>query len=146
MIELTTPFNPGDVEPGKTYTHMRAASFGMDARQARVRVSMDYIYDEAGTWTTGKGPGPELQIVRNDFHTVKKLKVKKASGDIFREFLKACEQAAIDLGHVAGEVVDVDDPILDDPVELPRQAVHPGKSPRPGDMQIDEDGNITPAT
>ena len=114
MILLTTPFNPGDSDPGKSYTHARVVSVELNAKRMRVRVAVNYVYEDGGVWAYGQVGKLSLGIDELDFHTLKKIKPKKGDGDIIREWVKACEQFIVDQGLLDGTIIE--DPMLDDPI------------------------------
>lgn len=138
MIELTTAFNPGDSDPGKTYTHVRTVEVVLQARDQWIRVGMERLYLDGAEWVIGNTGMLNLTIDREDFHTLKKIKAKKGDGDIIREFFKACEQFAIDQGVVEGDIVE--DPMLDDPPAAEETVTPP--DPRPPNPS-NGDGEIT---
>lgn len=56
MIQLTTAFNPGDMDPGKSYTHVQIHElrWDMPKKQMMVRVVRGYL--ESSNFVIGKVP------------------------------------------------------------------------------------------
>lgn len=124
MILLTTPFNPGDTEPGKQYTHARAETVNIRLSRKKLTVQTCYYYEnDEGVLTPGAKEGPQISIDEADFYAAKRLKAKIQNGQILREYLKSIEQYLLDQEVFDGAVID--DPLLDDPPPIPADAGQP---------------------
>jgi len=53
-IALTTPFDPGDLDTGKTYTHVRIKSVKIDLENSAVELDCEHGYYDDETWVAGK--------------------------------------------------------------------------------------------
>lgn len=63
MINLTTPYNPGDLDPGQSYTHARIIEFraALDAKILTICVVYGYL-DGESEWVQGKAPIRKVEI------------------------------------------------------------------------------------
>ncbi len=76
MILLDTPFNPGDHDPGKSYTHLRMR-FEADGDKKIVTIDVSRGYIEDSKFVVGKA-APIRKIIKNR---------KKINQTRFDEFL-----------------------------------------------------------
>ena len=54
MIVLSTAFSPGDVDPGKSYTHLRIVEIRINTCKKSIGMLTQHGYMESGEWTPGK--------------------------------------------------------------------------------------------
>lgn len=52
-IQLTTPFNPGDLDPGKTYPIVKILDHTVDSRGGLITIHTAYGYLVDGVWQQG---------------------------------------------------------------------------------------------
>lgn len=68
MIELTTPYNPGSVDPGKTYTHVQIVEF--HKAEITLLLVCQYGYLVEGNWAVGFAKALEMHNIRDDPNTL----------------------------------------------------------------------------
>lgn len=54
MIQLTTPYDPGSLDPGKSYTHVQIKAFHFSLRNQEIELEVEYGYKENSVFTSGK--------------------------------------------------------------------------------------------
>ena len=59
-ITLTTAFNPGDFDAGKTYTHAKIVKFAVDIELGAISVTLKFGNVVGGVWTPSVLPGTML--------------------------------------------------------------------------------------
>lgn len=122
MIRLTTVYNPGDVDPGRHYTHLRVRAATLDFQKNRVRVSCVYFYVKDERWRIGGAGGYEIAIDGDDFATVRKVRSKK-DGGIVQGFLHAIEEYLLEKEVVKGTLEDDPEEFETPPPKKPRVAL-----------------------
>lgn len=63
-ILLTTPFDPGSVDPGKSYTHAKITRIDHKVDEKEIRLYVTYGYKLSGVWTPGR-VRPDRFIIEN---------------------------------------------------------------------------------
>lgn len=58
-ILLTTPWNPGNFDPGKTYPYAKILTFTQSTENKWMRVAVDFGYMNEGVWSTGSAKDKE---------------------------------------------------------------------------------------
>jgi hypothetical protein len=69
-IQLTTAFNPGDVDAGKLYTQAKILSLSVDVLGNMMRVNCSYGYTADGVWVQGVVGHKSLRIEGQDFGNI----------------------------------------------------------------------------
>ena len=62
-ISLTTPWNPGNFDPGKTYVRAKITHFVVSTESEVIRVTVDFGDVVNGEWVSGAAPDKEKSIV-----------------------------------------------------------------------------------
>jgi len=61
-ISLTTPWNPGNFDAGKTYVRAKITTFAVNLESKILRVVVDFGDMVEGEWVSGKAPNKEKSI------------------------------------------------------------------------------------
>lgn len=64
MINLTTAFNPGDVDSGKSYTHVKIVEFRAHIEKKQITIISQLGYLDGGEWIAGLIE-PKIFVVSN---------------------------------------------------------------------------------
>lgn len=104
MILLTTPFDPGDVDPGALYTHVQIADMAKNPTAQYLRVKWIYGTVDGGSFVPGALRPTTTVFVGEDFTNYAAIIV---DGDTTCDaaFDRAVEQALIDRGILTGSIV-----------------------------------------
>jgi hypothetical protein len=107
-ILLTNPFNPGDMDPGKTYPYVKLSFIGIYLTNKQISLQWQYGDEVSGVWTPGKiqAPGCMAQIIEEDYDTV--IASETVSGDegvVYDAVRRVLYSWMIDEGIVQGTLV-----------------------------------------
>jgi len=64
-IRLTTPYNPGDLDPGKRYTHVDIPSFKLLRDAAAIEIEVRHGYDDGAGFVPGLKPAVVVAVRDN---------------------------------------------------------------------------------
>lgn len=64
-ILLTTPYNPGDLDPGVSYTHSELRLFSGDFRANAITFAFQHGYLDAGSFKWGKVEPMVITVIDN---------------------------------------------------------------------------------
>jgi hypothetical protein len=119
-ILLTTPFNPGDLDPGKTYPRAKIYSMKwIDQIPGEIQPAVgvvsnilielawgDLVDGAPGTWFSGKAaPRKTFMVAGDDYTTMlQSLITPEDSGLIYAGVKRVLYQYLIDKGLVAGTI------------------------------------------
>lgn len=108
-IALTSAFNPGDNDPGKTYTHMRACRYYYDGSSAESAWHADFEYGffDMTTWVKGKNLATHVKledVSPNNYLTAMLAKEANEGEKVHDAMLRIMEEYAVSAGIIAGTV------------------------------------------
>jgi hypothetical protein len=108
-IELTTPFNPGDADEGKSYTHVKIVKFSADLSNNLLTATVRYGYFNEEVWVDGVHiRGATLlgfTIEGADFVDIVSKMTSAAGVLIYDEVARELNQHLLDKGYFQGTVV-----------------------------------------
>lgn len=105
-IELTTPYNPGDNDPGKQYRECQITSIIHNAILGSVQLGYEYgDSDPEGNWIRGPGAqNKSLMIIGDEFMELASLP-HVGSETVFQGVKRVCYQWMIDHDIAAGTII-----------------------------------------
>lgn len=102
---LTTPFEPGDLDPGAHYTHLKVEWFAMLVPDLKLELVTTYGTQAGAVYTKGvASPNKKYDIAGPDFFTM----VQKLPHDgetIYNAAARELYEWLIAKGHAAGTIV-----------------------------------------
>lgn len=104
-IRLETPFNPGDLDPGKSYTDVMIEDFTINLVRKRIRLVVARGYQSGGNWVRGKSAILKHEITGDDYDAVTSLSPFDPSSLLYDQVARALYEYLIDEGIYPGVVI-----------------------------------------
>jgi hypothetical protein len=102
---LTTPFNPGDIDPGQTYTHAKIEYFGFVAPNNLIEVVLTFGTMAGSVFTKGAvAPNRKYNITGNDFITMVQ-KLPLGGETTYTAAARELYEWLISKGYAAGTII-----------------------------------------
>lgn len=106
MLQLTTPYNVGDVDPNGPYTHVKILQFGVNLEHPSIQFTAqmgtvsgdDFVKGIRAKGTTMKG----YSIEGSDYEAMVSKTTSAQGVLIYDEVARELYQWLIDKGHYAG--------------------------------------------
>jgi len=108
MILLTTPYDPGSLDPGQSYTHCDATNVSFDTLQKRIHLSVQYGTVSGGELVPGKANAVPQVIAdeggATDYTDLTAILTTGSTEGCVDAFRRALCQWLLDKGHAAGTI------------------------------------------
>lgn len=106
-IQLSVPFNPGDLDPGKTYPQAKIKNINIDLDSKAIIISWTYGEEINNVWAVGSASKPkEVWIRGDDYNTIIMSLISESDNDIIYEGIKrVLYQYLINNNYLTGSIV-----------------------------------------
>lgn len=106
---LTTVFNPGDIDAGKTYSHLKIQDFDLHTSSKVINFFAEYGNESEGVWQRGAAsPALDFQVTGPDYDAMIVAQSTADDGgsghEIYSGAKRLLYQWLIDNGHAVGAV------------------------------------------
>lgn len=105
MILLTAAFSPGDIDAGKSYTHLKVRQLVETVNKKAIIGVLDYGYLNEAVWVQGSAPALTVEIRGDDYDTLVAETPDNLDDSIRDQFGAKFYQYVIDEGLAAGTIV-----------------------------------------
>jgi len=103
---LTAAFSPGDLDPGKSYTHVKVLSFSMSIAHSVIEVTVERGYLDDGAWVKGeKAPTQRFVIKDDDYTTLVASLPEDDTTPLYTQVANVIYNWLTTNGHFAGTIV-----------------------------------------
>lgn len=105
MIQLTTPFNPGDVDSGRTYPHVKVTEFHFYWTVGIIEVICQYGEQSGNTWSPGKVSNPAIRFTGTAYTELVSTLCPDDTTPVYVAAYAALYDKLITENHFSGTVV-----------------------------------------